>query len=123
MKEYIIPSDNFIAGWYIDHKVCDGLISYFDESPDQGPGEIGSGIREEYKVSTDVAVIPRVNDERIDDYILWWMNNFDWIEYIPLIIMEFNRFGNFQRDIHKESFDERSSIEILKEAVKNGKQL
>lgn len=65
----------------------------------------------------------RVNDERIDDYISWWMNNFDCIEYVPLIIMEFNRFGNFQRDIHKESFDERSSIEILKEAVKNGKQL
>ena len=58
----------------------------------------------------------RVNDERIDDYTLWWINNFDWIEYIPLIIMEFNRFGNFQRDICKESFDKRSSIEILKEA-------
>ena len=69
MKEYIIPSDNFIAGWYIDHKVCDGLISYFDESPDQGPGEIGSGISKEYKVSTDVAVIPKVDDERIQTYL------------------------------------------------------
>ena len=68
MKEYIIPSTNFIGAWFIDDKVCDGLISYFDESPDQGPGEIGQGVNEKYKVSTDVAVIPRVKDERIQLY-------------------------------------------------------
>ena len=69
MKEYIIPSTNFIGAWFIDDKVCDGLISYFDESPDQGPGEIGQGVNEKYKVSTDVAVIPRVKDERIQIYL------------------------------------------------------
>ena len=69
MKEHIIPSNSFIAGWYIEDNVCDGLISYFNDSPDQGPGQVGQGINEEYKVSTDVAVIPRVKDERIQIYL------------------------------------------------------
>ena len=34
--------------------------------------------------------------------------------------MEFNRFGAFQRNIIKETYDKRSSIKILKEAMKNG---
>jgi hypothetical protein len=62
----------------------------------------------------------RVTDVRLEDYISWWADNFDWIEYVPIIIMEFNRFGAFQRNIIKETYDKRSSVKILKEAMKNG---
>ena len=56
----------------------------------------------------------RVDDARTDNYIDWW-SFFDGIEYTALHIMEFNRFGEFQRNILKESWDERQSTEILNE--------
>ena len=38
--------------------------------------------------------------------------------------MEFNRFGEFQRDIIKETHDKRESIEILKTpTIKNIEEL
>ena len=55
----------------------------------------------------------RVGDEREMDYFIWW-NFFDFIEQTDLHIMEFNRFGEFQRDIIKETHDKRESTEILK---------
>ena len=71
MIEFSVPqqSPNFIAGWYIDEEVCDGLISFFEQSPDQKPGAIGSGVNEDFKISTDVTVIPRNQDERIQNYL------------------------------------------------------
>ena len=69
MKEFSLPSTDFIAGWYIDNAVCDGLISFFEDSPDQRPGEIGMGVHESMKKSTDVAVVPRNPDERIQNYL------------------------------------------------------
>ena len=65
----------------------------------------------------------RVDKQRIDDYMDWWLF-FDGIEYTAIHIMEFNRFGNFQRDIIKETFDERESVEILKTTtIKNMEEL
>ena len=55
----------------------------------------------------------RVDEERVQDYIDWWYF-FDSIEYTSFHIMEFNRFGNFQRDILKETFDERDSVDIIR---------
>ena len=56
----------------------------------------------------------RLTDIRINNYYAWWQQ-IDFIQYVPLYLMEFNRFGEFQRDVIKESFDERPSTEILKE--------
>ena len=58
----------------------------------------------------------RVDEEREMGYFNWW-SFFDGIEYTALHIMEFNRFGEFQRDILKESWDERESTEILKSSM------
>jgi len=71
MKEFIVPekSPNFIAGWYIDESICDGLISFFEESPSKKPGEIGNGVNKEFKTSTDITVIPSDPDKRVQDYL------------------------------------------------------
>ena len=71
MIEFAVPqqSPNFIAGWNINEEICDGLISFFEESPDQKPGAIGAGVNEDFKISTDVTVIPRDQDERIQNYL------------------------------------------------------
>ena len=59
----------FIAGWKVSAEVCDGLIEYFEESPDKKPGEVGKGIDPVSKVSTDITVIPRTPDIRIQNYL------------------------------------------------------
>ena len=69
MKELTLPESDFIGGWYINPEVCDGLISFFNDSPNQRPGEIGRGVDEEFKISTDVNVCPRNPDQRIQDYL------------------------------------------------------
>ena len=56
----------------------------------------------------------RVDEERTTGYFNWW-SFFDFIEETALFVMEFNRFGEFQRDILKETGDKRESVEILKE--------
>jgi hypothetical protein len=55
----------------------------------------------------------RLDKPRINDYIEWWMNAFDWWEYFPLFILEFNRFGEFQRDALVESDVFKSGIDAL----------
>jgi len=55
----------------------------------------------------------RLNEDRINDYFNWW-SFFDGIEYTTMHIMEFNRYGKYQRDVFGESPDERSADEILK---------
>lgn len=55
----------------------------------------------------------RLDKRRINDYRNWW-DWFDCNEYIPLYLIEFNRFGKYQRDVIKESFSNERSIDILK---------
>tara|TARA_R100000406_G_C3050802_1_gene108698 strand:- start:21 stop:647 length:627 start_codon:yes stop_codon:yes gene_type:complete len=62
-------STDFISGWYIDTAVCDGLISFFEDSPYQKPGELLMGVNESRKKSIDVAVSPTNPDERIQNYL------------------------------------------------------
>ena len=71
MNEFTVPqqSPNFIAGWYISEDVCDGLISFFEESDKKKEGAIGQGVDKDFKVSTDVTVIPRNPDIRIQNYL------------------------------------------------------
>ena len=46
MKELTLPESDFIGGWYINPEVCDGLISFFNDSSNQKPGEVGRGVDE-----------------------------------------------------------------------------
>lgn len=62
MKEHKFnKKNNFIGGWYIDKKVCTGLIKYFEKSPDKKQGGLGlkggkPGIDIRKKLSTDVRI-------------------------------------------------------------------
>lgn len=71
MNEFLVPqiSPNFISGWFIDTNVCDGMIDFFEESSNKKPGEVGNGINKEFKISTDVTVVPKNPDERIQNYL------------------------------------------------------
>ena len=46
--------NNFIAGWYIDNKICDDLITYFKNSPNKKPGVLETmEVKNNFKKSTD----------------------------------------------------------------------
>ena len=35
MKEYKLPLDSFIGGWFIDKTICDDLVKYFKDTPNK----------------------------------------------------------------------------------------
>ena len=35
MKEYKLPLDSFIGGWFIDKTICDNLVKYFKDTPNK----------------------------------------------------------------------------------------
>jgi len=42
LKEYILPENTCIGGWYIPHHICDDLIQVFKLHPKhQAPGAVG----------------------------------------------------------------------------------
>ena len=44
MKEYKLPLDSFIGGWFLPTKVCDELVSYYNEfNKHATPGKSGGG--------------------------------------------------------------------------------
>jgi len=64
--------NNFIAGWYIDKKVCDDLINYFEKSPKKTPGVMKQNnevkVFKDNKISTDLRIDHDNNDIEIENY-------------------------------------------------------
>ena len=54
-------SDNFIAGGYIDEKVCDNLISYFEKCKYNEEGKVGT------TPPIDSKSLPTINDDVINN--------------------------------------------------------
>lgn len=56
MKEFLIESEkeNFIGAWFIDEKVCDLIVEYFNKNIDKAEkGTTIGGVDENFKKSTD----------------------------------------------------------------------
>ena len=45
--------NDFIRGWYIDTKLCDEIVDYFETKSLQTPGIVKQGVRNDLKKSTD----------------------------------------------------------------------
>ena len=59
MKEHKFPLESFIGGWYMDEKICDGIVDLFKENPqEQRPGVIGGpfSVNKKHKDSIDIGV-------------------------------------------------------------------
>ena len=54
----------------------------------------------------------RLTDNKLQLIINWWMNSIDPNGYAPLYVLEFNRFGGFQRVVLNEGQD--NGFELLK---------
>jgi len=40
MIEFNLPKRSFIGGWFIDEKICDDLVKFFNNTDQKGPGEV-----------------------------------------------------------------------------------
>tara|TARA_R100001015_G_C4538041_1_gene102743 strand:+ start:35 stop:628 length:594 start_codon:yes stop_codon:yes gene_type:complete len=61
--------NNFIAGWYIDPKVCDDLIDKFEKSPYTIPGILGNKkVDRTQKISRDLGINPKCTDSDVQAY-------------------------------------------------------
>tara|TARA_R100000655_G_scaffold21304_1_gene43696 strand:+ start:281 stop:856 length:576 start_codon:yes stop_codon:yes gene_type:complete len=72
-KEYKLSKESFIGGWFISPKICDGLVSYFNEfSQHAVPGEYsisGKGkIKKSIKDSLDLIINVSNLDKEIVNY-------------------------------------------------------
>ena len=54
----------------------------------------------------------RLTDNKLQLIINWWMNSIDPNGYAPLYVLEFNRFGGFQRVVLNEGQD--NGFELFK---------
>jgi|TARA_R110000824_G_scaffold5700_1_gene26334 hypothetical protein len=69
-KEYKLPKESFIGGWFISSKICDGLVSYFNEfSKHAVPGKSGKGkVTKSVKDSLDLVITENNLDKEILPY-------------------------------------------------------
>ena len=61
LKEYILPTNSMIGGWYIPPHLCDELIQIFKDNPkNQTPGVVGPPLKVDpvQKESTEVPIHP-----------------------------------------------------------------
>ena len=67
----INKEDHFIAGWYINHDVCDQLIDFFESKSDiHTPGVLGinSQVDKTLKDSTDITINDFYHVAPVNDY-------------------------------------------------------
>ena len=67
LKEYVLPQNTFIGGWYIPSNICDELIQIFKNNPkNQSPwcrrDLLPVKVDPAQKDSTEIAIDPKYND-------------------------------------------------------------
>ena len=61
LKEYILPKNSMIGGWYIPSVICDDLVTLFNENKDKhAAGVVGPPLRVDPSeiVSTEIPIHP-----------------------------------------------------------------
>lgn len=77
-KEYVLPTETFMSGWYIHKKVCSDLITFFEKKNELGHTKRGAikfqnhrdaSLNLEIKDSIDLAISPFDQDPEIISYL------------------------------------------------------
>ena len=97
LKEYVLPQNTFIGGWYRPPYLCDGLIEVFKAYPKhQSPGVVGPPplkVRPEIKESTEIALDPKYNDPSFIVYRKYLEAAVHRYEEKYLEVKNFEKFG------------------------------
>jgi len=70
LKEYKLPKESFIGGWFIPKKICDNLVSYYNEfNLHTIPGTVKGGlVNKFFKDSMDLCIKKNNFDKEIIEY-------------------------------------------------------
>ena len=96
LKEYILPQNTFIGGWYFPHSICDGLIEVFKKyKTHQAAGVVGPPLRvdPEEKLSTEVAIDPKYDDPSFINYRAYLEQAIHLYEKKYPELEDFSKFG------------------------------
>ena len=72
-REHFFEKETFMGGWYIDDKICDRLISFFNSNKKHScegviVGEKGPYVDKRVKDSSDLIISPNCDQQPILDY-------------------------------------------------------
>ena len=96
LKEYILPQNTFIGGWYFPHSICDGLIEVFKKNKaNQAAGVVGPPLRIDLdeKASTEVAIEPTYDDPSFINYRAYLEHAIHLYENKYPELEDFSKFG------------------------------
>ena len=97
LKEYVLPKNTLIGGWYIPSHLCDELIKIFNDNPkNQSPGVVGPPplkIDPEQKESMEVAIDPKYNGPSFMAYKKYLEEVIHRYEAKYPEVENFNKFG------------------------------
>jgi prolyl 4-hydroxylase len=96
LKEYILPKNSMIGGWYIPQAICDDFITIFKDNKDkQIPGVVGPPLRVDptKKVSTEVPIHPSYDHPTFVIYTSLIKNIVNLYEKKYPEVEEFSKFG------------------------------
>jgi prolyl 4-hydroxylase len=96
LREYILPKNSMIGGWYIPTPLCDDLITLFKESEEyQQPGVVGPPLRvdPDEKRSTEVPIHPSYDNPTMVIYKNLIGNIVHLYEKKYPEVEEFSKFG------------------------------
>ena len=72
MIEFNLPKRSFIGGWFIDEKICDDLVKFFNNTDQKGPGEVYSfgkiKVVKDKKDSTETSFDPEADIKEWSNY-------------------------------------------------------
>jgi len=96
LKEYLLPENSMIGGWYLPPLICDDLVTLFKESKEyQAPGVVGPPLRidPDEKKSTEVPIHPSYDHPTFIVYKNLIGNIINLYEKRYPEIEEFSKFG------------------------------
>ena len=72
MIEFNLPKRSFIGGWFIDEKICDDLVKFFNNTDQKVPGEVcyfgESVVKKDKKDSIETGFDPEANVKEWSNY-------------------------------------------------------
>jgi len=120
LKEYKLPLESFIQGWYMSESICDDVINFFNDRKEYwSNGIIGDKVETDKKKSTDLYVSMNEMSESIISYreqLQWCLERYVKIypELMKSAYFNINSDFNIQHYNVNEGFNyyhfERSDI-------------